>query len=218
MNNTITLLRIISGIFLIGLITPIAVFSQNDTSQKTAEITEVFTELSTEDQQKILDYAKYLVLVSKENPEEKQERLYDADDIIPTEETSGKIMEFSRYMMLSQKTPEEKITEANQPLAAIKFDNNTFDFGKAKEGDVLEHIFEFTNTGTETLYIHEITVSCGCTIPEWDKIPIPPKGTGKLKIIFDTKTKSGQQVKLVKVLSNTDPKATSLFVKGFVAK
>jgi hypothetical protein len=213
-----TFLRIISCILIIGLITPIAVFSQNDTPGKTEEITKVFTELSTEDQQKILDYAKYLMLISKETPEEKQERLYDADDIIPTEETSSKIMEFSRYMMLVQKTTEEKITDANQPLATIIFDNNTFDFGNAKEGDVLEHIFKFTNTGTEPLYIHDVSVSCGCTIPSWDTAAIPPKGTGELKIIFDTKTKSGQQVKLVKVLANTDPKATSLFVKGFVAK
>ena len=203
---------------IIGFITPIAAFSQNDAPKEKEEITEVFTELSTEDQQKILDYAKYLLTKSKETPEEKQERKYDADDIIPTEETSGKIMEFSRYMMLSQKTPEEKITEANQPLAAITFDNNTFDFGKAKEGDVLEHTFEFTNTGTKPLYIHDVSVSCGCTIPSWDSAAIPPKGKGKLKIIFDTKTKSGQQVKLVKVLANTDPKATSLFVKGFVAE
>lgn len=212
------LLRIFSFVFLIALVIPLTVFGQENTTEKTKEITKVFTELSTEDQQKILDYAKYLLTISKETPEEKQERLYDADDVIPTEETSGKIMEFSRYMMLVQKTTEQKITEANQPLAAITFNNNTFDFGNAKEGDVLEHTFKFTNTGTEPLYIHDVSVSCGCTIPNWDKAPIPPKGTGELKIIFDTKTKSGQQVKLVKVLANTDPKATSLFIKGFVAK
>lgn len=211
-------LRIISCMLLFGLMMPATVFSQDDATEKTEKITKIFTELSSEDQQKILDYAKYLLTTSKETPEEKQERLYDADDIIPTEETSGKIMEFSRYMMLVQKTTEEKITEANQPLAVITFDNNTFDFGNAKEGDVLEHTFKFTNTGTKPLYIHDVSVSCGCTIPSWDSAPIPPKGTGELKIIFDTKTKSGQQVKLVKVLANTDPKATSLFVKGFVAK
>lgn len=213
-----TFLKSIPYIFIIFLMTPITAFSQEDAVEKTEKITKVFTELSTEDQQKILDYAQYLLTTSKETSEEKQERLYDADDIIPTEETSSKIMEFSRYMMLTQKTPEEKIAAANQPLATITFDNNTFDFGKAKEGDVLEHIFKFTNTGTEPLYIHDVNVSCGCTIPEWDTAAIPPKGTGELKIIFDTKTKSGQQVKLVKVLANTDPKATSLFVKGFVTK
>jgi len=183
-------------------------------NSETRDIQEIFSELEENDQQQILDYANFLLKKSKESSEEKEERLYTADRIIPTEETSNKIMALSRYMMSIQKTTEEKIEEDDKLLTQINFENNNFEFGKVKSGAVLEHTFIFKNNGDAPLYIYDVEVSCGCTIPDWSKEPIASGEKGELKIIFNTKGKKGQQTKLVKVFSNTEPKVISLFIKG----
>ena len=201
-------------VFLIISATIFPAISQGDSD--VSKIEAIFSELEKEDQQKILDYANLLLQKSKESPEEKEIRLYKADNVIPTEETSNKIMEFSRYMMSVQKTTEDKIEAEGKPLTSITFDTNEFKFDKAKEGDVLEHTFNFVNTGKNPLFIYEVKTSCGCTIPEWTKEAVLPGKKGTIKIAFNTASKKGKQVKLITVLSNTEPKETALFVKGFI--
>lgn len=187
-----------------------------DDSSSIKELEKIFSELGEKDQKQIVDYANFLLKKAKETSEEKEERLYVADRVIPTEETSNKIMAFSRYMMSIQKTTEEKIEEDDKPTTQIKFDDTRFEFGNVKSGDVLEHTFIFENKGDAPLYIYDVEVSCGCTIPNWSKESIGPGEKGELKIIFDTKGKKGRQTKLVKVFANTDPKMISLFIKGEV--
>jgi hypothetical protein len=46
-------------------------------------------------------------------------------------------------------------------------------------------IFEFTNTGNEPLLIRNAKSSCGCTVPEWPKEPIPPGGKGQIKVQYN---------------------------------
>lgn len=202
-------------IFLFILLTTTRIFSQ-DKALNLENISEVYDALPESEQQQILDYANYLLIKSEETPEGKEERLFKADNVIPTEETSNKIMEFSRYMMTQQKTTEQKIKEEAKPKAKIKFDDINFDFGKAKEGEKLEHTYVFKNESQQPLYIYEVTTSCGCTIADWTKDAILPSEKGQLKVVFDTKGKKGKQVKLLKVLTNTEPSDTSLFIKGII--
>ncbi len=42
---------------------------------------------------------------------------------------------------------------------SIRFDSELHDFGTVKQGDILEFAFEFTNTGTEALFIKRLTAS-----------------------------------------------------------
>ena len=58
--------------------------------------------------------------------------------------------------------------------------------------------------------------SCGCTIPEWEKSPILPGKTGKIKVGYNTNIK-GNFRKSIEVYSN-DPKKgrTILFIQGNV--
>lgn len=90
------------------------------------------------------------------------------------------------------------------------------EFGNIKQGDIVEHVFEFTNTGTEDLQIQGTSASCGCTVPEHSKNPIPPGEKGKIVVKFDSKGKSGQQNPVVTVNANTDPKQLRLTMRGFV--
>jgi len=81
---------------------------------------------------------------------------------------------------------------------------------------VVKHIYKFKNTGTEPLIISNAKGSCGCTVPTWPKEPVPPGGTGELKVEFNSKGKPGPQSKRVTVTANTTPTETFLEISGEV--
>ena len=106
-------------------------------------------------------------------------------------------------------------TDTNQ-LARILFEEPEFNFGTVKEGEIVEHIFKFTNTGKVPLTILKCRSSCGCTVPEWPEEPIPPGGTGEIKAKFDTEGKSLEQKKSITVTANTYPNESKVVLKGMV--
>src|SRR5436190_23033204 len=75
--------------------------------------------------------------------------------------------------------------------AEIKFEEEAYDFGTIKEGEKISHEFKFKNTGKSDLLITSATASCGCTVPEWPKDPIPPGGNGVIKVSFNSEGKGG---------------------------
>jgi hypothetical protein len=102
------------------------------------------------------------------------------------------------------------------PLPAMTFSETEFDFGTIKEGDVVEHTFSFTNNGEAPLIIQNAQPSCGCTVPEWTKEPIPVGGKGFVKARFDSNGKPNLQNKTITVSANTWPKQTVLRFKAMV--
>ncbi len=106
-------------------------------------------------------------------------------------------------------------TDTNQ-LARIAYAEQEFDFGETEEGNVVEHSFQFTNTGKVPLIISGARSSCGCTVPKWPEEPIPPGGTGEISAKFNTEGKPNQQRKMIKVTANTYPNETSVTLKGMV--
>lgn len=88
--------------------------------------------------------------------------------------------------------------------AKLKFIEEEYDFGTIKEGDVVEHIFSFTNIGSDTLIIAQVRASCGCTAALLSTNRIPPKGVGEIKTTFKSKGRAGKQKKTLTVFSN-DP-------------
>lgn len=109
-------------------------------------------------------------------------------------------------------TPEMK---AN--ATAIKFEEETFDFGKIKQGEKVTHNFGFTNTGDKPLIITEAHATCGCTVPEPPKEPIKPGEKGVIKVVFNSEGKSGLQDKQVYVSANTNPQQTVVHLIGEVS-
>jgi hypothetical protein len=104
----------------------------------------------------------------------------------------------------------------NVAVSSIKFELDTFRFGEVMEGEKVSHAFKFTNTGTNDLIINNANGSCGCTVPEWPKQPIPPGGSGSIDVVFDSKGKPGSAMKSVTVFANTEPATHKLFVVGNV--
>jgi hypothetical protein len=115
-------------------------------------------------------------------------------------------------------TPETPAPEQKPdgPLPAMTFEKTDHDFGTINEGDVVEYTYAFKNTGEAPLIIQGAQGSCGCTVPDWSKDPIPPGGSGYVKAKFDSNGKTNVQNKTVTVTANTWPKQTVLRFKAMV--
>jgi len=120
-------------------------------------------------------------------------------------------------------TPTSNPTQTAQSIetnltadAKFQWDNTVHNFGNINQGEVVNYTFKFTNVGTENLQIQSTSASCGCTVPQHTKEPVPPGGTGEIVVRYDSKGKSGQQSPVITVVANTAPKQTRLSLRGFV--
>src|SRR5581483_3487229 len=94
-------------------------------------------------------------------------------------------------------------TSAQTSGPVISWDKNSYDFGDVFQGEKVERIFKFTNSGTEPLVITNVEVTCGCTTPKgWPRDPINPGGKGEITVQFDSTHKIGRQNKVSTVISN----------------
>jgi hypothetical protein len=99
-------------------------------------------------------------------------------------------------------------------LPQLVFDKELHDFGKIKAGEKVSYSFRFVNRGGSDLIIQSASGSCGCTVPDFPKEPIPPGREGFIRVMFNSEGKTGVQEKQVTVLSNTMPNTTTVRVKA----
>ncbi len=88
---------------------------------------------------------------------------------------------------------------------AEKQENNDpylWDFGKVKEGLLVEHEFVFKNESKLILNIKDINTSCGCTISEVKKKKLLPGESTLISVKFNSKEYSGQVTQYIYM--NTD--------------
>jgi hypothetical protein len=93
--------------------------------------------------------------------------------------------------------------EANVPV--LYFLETKHDFGKVKEGNIVEYTFSFLNTGKEILKINDVRTSCGCTAALVSSEKLEPGAEGTLKVELDTKNRSGKMSRTITIQSN-DPR------------
>ena len=98
----------------------------------------------------------------------------------------------------------------------LQFEKTEHDFGVINEGDVVETVFSFTNSGKSELIITSAKGSCGCTVPEWPKEPIMPGETGQIKVKFNSDRKPNLQQKQITLVTNTDLGKEILKIKAQV--
>ena len=101
-------------------------------------------------------------------------------------------------------------------VAEFTFETDMLNFGTANEGDVVVESFTFTNTGKVPLIINDARSTCGCTVPEWPKEPIPPGESGEIEVHFNTSNKPGEQVKPITITANTYPAEKRVYLQGKV--
>ena len=84
----------------------------------------------------------------------------------------------------------------------IVFAEASFDFGDIEQGDIVEHVFKFENTGNQPLILSNVMTTCGCTAPSWPREPIAPGESSEILVKFNSRGKIGIQNKVITVVSN----------------
>lgn len=90
------------------------------------------------------------------------------------------------------------------PQTTLALSEPSFDFGKIKKGDVVEHVYEVTNTGKNPLIISNVQPTCGCTVPDFTKDPILPGQKGKITLKFNSANFDGVVHKSAEVYANVE--------------
>ena len=108
--------------------------------------------------------------------------------------------------------------ESQKGAPIMSFEKEKHDFGELVEGDVVETVFKFKNTGETPLIITNARASCGCTIPEKPEKPIMPGEDAEIKVKFNSRGKHGKQNKRITLTTNTETGKEYLSVLCNVSK
>ena len=144
------------------------------------------------------------------------EQLTKATESVPTLATQNSTPAATPTTPTVTETPASVTAPGYSSNASFKWESMEYNFGAIKQGDIVKHTFKFTNNGTENIQIQSTSASCGCTVPNHTTTPIPPGGSGKIEVQFNSKGKSGQQNPVVTVVANTKPQQTKLNLRGLV--
>ncbi|MBN2164854.1 MAG: DUF1573 domain-containing protein [Marinilabiliaceae bacterium] len=107
--------------------------------------------------------------------------------------------------------------QAQHSKPSFSFAKETHDFGTLKEEDGnVSYKFEFTNIGGQPMVIHNVIASCGCTTPDWTRMPIPPGGKGYVSVAYNPKNRPGPFNKTITVSSNAEQSSKVLRITGKV--
>ncbi len=97
----------------------------------------------------------------------------------------------------------------------FEWKDTTHDFGEVKLKEPVSYKFEFTNKGQAFLVISNVIASCGCTVAEYSKDPVPPNGKGFVKATYDA-ANPGVFNKSITVTANVEGGPEYLYIKGVV--
>lgn len=89
------------------------------------------------------------------------------------------------------------------PGPVITFEETDFNFDDIYQGDKVEHVFSFENTGDAPLIITNVQTTCGCTATNWNREPILPGTKSTIKVNFNSAGKMGRQNKIITIISNS---------------
>ena len=85
----------------------------------------------------------------------------------------------------------------------------TYNFGTARSGRPVNHVFKIRNAGTGTLTIDGVTTSCGCTAAKPTRNSLAPGEESDIAVTFDTISEKGPATRTITVVTN-DPKQRQL--------
>ena len=77
------------------------------------------------------------------------------------------------------------MAQTSKPDDFAKFNTDKHDFGKIKQNVPAVYTFEITNKSNKPLVIENAHATCGCTVPEYQKEPILPGKSGKIKVQYN---------------------------------
>jgi hypothetical protein len=110
--------------------------------------------------------------------------------------------------LISCKMSDKKGPSTAAGVTTIKWlDSDPLNLGEVNDGQVVEVVFRFKNTGNGPLIIEKVTPGCGCTDAEAPKGAITPGEEGEVKAKFNSAGYKGRVAsKSLTVVANTEPK------------
>ncbi len=93
----------------------------------------------------------------------------------------------------------------------VSINENTHDFGRVKQGNVVTKEFILTNNGVSDLLIRKVSPNCTCLKGTLDKEKIKSGKSATLTVSFDPDDRRGNQQKSITIYSN-DPRSSALRV------
>jgi hypothetical protein len=100
----------------------------------------------------------------------------------------------------------------------IEFDSRSIDFGTVVEGTICKHRFYYKNTGNQPFIISDVSVTCGCTVPQWSRNPLQSGDTASIYIEFSTHNKLGNVAKGVNLMTNCpDPEIGLIILANIIS-
>ena len=90
-------------------------------------------------------------------------------------------------------------------------DDFKYDFGQVYQGERVEHVYHFRNTGDAPLKIEKVRSSCGCTAALVSAEMIDPGERGEVKASFDSTRFRGKVTKTVYLYTNNPAQRETRF-------
>ena len=109
-----------------------------------------------------------------------------------------------------------EIANEEEKYPEITFEKTTIDFGlfDKEHGDKVCY-FVFTNTGNADLTILTANSTCGCTVPEIPKNPIPPGQKDSIKVSYNGSTRRvGMMKKTIAITTNCKINSCYVYIQG----
>ncbi|MCC6483742.1 MAG: DUF1573 domain-containing protein [Armatimonadetes bacterium] len=99
----------------------------------------------------------------------------------------------------------------------IAFSNTKYDWGKEPQGAKVNLVWDFKNTGDQTLTINNVRTSCGCTNAQASTKTIAPGKSAKITAVFNSAGYRGKVMKSITVETNDPQNGTvSLTAAGLI--
>ncbi len=95
----------------------------------------------------------------------------------------------------------------------VTISNKVIDLGEIKIGVQKKAIFSIKNVGNNDLKIADVIPDCFCTIPNWEKEPIPPQKSTNIIIVVN-KDFEGVFQQVVTISCNSKESKHLLVVRG----
>ncbi|MDQ6609564.1 MAG: DUF1573 domain-containing protein [Bacteroidota bacterium] len=102
------------------------------------------------------------------------------------------------------------------PPEALEVKEIEYDFGTIAQGKPVYHYFQIINKGDAPLKLDNVQATCGCTTPEWNKEPVAPGGSDKIKVGYNAAAE-GNFEKFVTITYNGNS-SKQIKIKGSVWK
>lgn len=125
--------------------------------------------------------------------------------IIPSESASAE-----EYLAAS-KAMEKKFGAPVRVAPKAVVEESEFNFGNMDPGSSGEHEFLVRNEGSAPLELELLETSCKCTVGSVDGEPIPPGGTAKVRMEWNTGNKVSNYSQWAQVATNDPDSATLTF-------